>query len=104
MLAAKIITLFPTETMGVYYCPPIRKGEHPLKKSVMAKGKLVNQVRNILFRSGDTTSRRTGRKRAAEESEDECDGEPSKKNKGKNTLLSIHNSLITKGCIFALAQ
>lgn len=58
VLAGKIICLFPNETLGVYYCPPIPKYKHPLKKSIMAKGKLVNQVRNILFRSGDTLSRR----------------------------------------------
>ncbi|CAH0547165.1 unnamed protein product [Brassicogethes aeneus] len=95
MLAAKIISIFPTETLGVYYCPPIRKGEHPLKKSVMAKGKLVNQVRNILFRSGDTTLRRTtGSKRDSEGSEDasslyEYDDGPSKKNKGNDNNEDI---------------
>lgn len=58
LLGAKIIGLFPSESLAMHYCPPIRKANHPLKKSVMAKGKLVNQVRNILFKSGDTAIKR----------------------------------------------
>lgn len=57
-LAAKIVLLFPTEPMGLYYCPPIKKSISPHHKPVTAKGKLVNHCRNILFKSGDTTKQR----------------------------------------------
>ncbi|CAH0550212.1 unnamed protein product [Brassicogethes aeneus] len=59
-LAAKIITLFSTERIGTYYVPPIKKNNSPFGKSMMAKGKLVNQVKNTLFRSGDTNKRHIG--------------------------------------------
>lgn len=42
---------------GTYYVPPVKKINSPFGKSQMAKGKLVNQVKNILFRSGDTVKR-----------------------------------------------
>lgn len=56
-LAAKIITLFPTEMVGTYYVPPMKKSSSPFGRPIMAKGKLVNQVKNIIFRSGDTNKR-----------------------------------------------
>lgn len=59
VLAAKILSLFPNEVMGTYYVPAIKKSDTPLKKSIMSRGKLVNCVRNILQRSGDTKRRRT---------------------------------------------
>ncbi|XP_030763798.1 uncharacterized protein LOC115888271 [Sitophilus oryzae] len=70
-LAAKIVLLFPTEPMGVYYCPPVKKACSPFHKPVMAKGKLVNHCRNILFRSGDTQKQR---KRAHEDEDEESFG------------------------------
>ncbi|CAG9765746.1 unnamed protein product [Ceutorhynchus assimilis] len=57
-LAAKIVVLFPTEPIGIYYCPSVKKSCSPFHKPVMAKSKLVNHCRNILFRSGDTNKQR----------------------------------------------
>lgn len=53
----------------------MRKCDNLLKKSIMAKGKLVNQVRNILFRSGDTHLR-IGSKR---QNDDENNNDPAPK-------------------------
>lgn len=47
------------EKMGTYYCAPVRKYSSPLNKSVPARGKLVNQVRNILHLSGETRKRKS---------------------------------------------
>ena len=63
-----MVLLFPIEPMGVYYCPPIKKSYSPFHKPVMAKGKLVNHCRNILFRSGDTHKQR---KRAYEDDDED---------------------------------
>lgn len=40
--------MFPNESMGTYYVPAIKKCESPLNKSIMAKGKLVDKVRNLV--------------------------------------------------------
>lgn len=86
ILGSKIIGLFPTETLGVYYCPPIKKSENPFKKSVMAKGKLVNQMRNILFRSGDTVARRS-EKRKIEDLEGDRRVVPRNDNTGSDSTM-----------------
>lgn len=57
-LAAKIIILFPTESIGTYYVPVVKNCHSLSKKTIMAKGKLVNQVRNIIFLSGETVKRK----------------------------------------------
>ncbi|CAG9782313.1 unnamed protein product [Diatraea saccharalis] len=53
MLAGKIITLFPKETAATYFTRPIRKRDSYNGKSVAARGKLVDKVRNYLFQSGE---------------------------------------------------
>lgn len=64
-LVNKILALFPNEVMGTYYLAPISKSDSPSGKSIIARGKLVNCVRNILHLSGDTRKRKT-RKRPTE--------------------------------------
>lgn len=48
ILTSKIITLFPKECAGTYYVPAIRKKNSPINRPVVAKGKLVDKVRNLL--------------------------------------------------------
>lgn len=53
--------MFPTESIGTYYIPAIRKADSPCKRSVMAKGKLVDKVRNIVHKCEEATPRRKKR-------------------------------------------
>lgn len=62
VLAAKIITLFPKESIGTYFTKPIKKIDSINGRSTVARGKLVDKVRNLLYKYGD-------RKRSASESE-----------------------------------
>lgn len=57
-LAAKILIMFPTESMGTYYVPAVRRAESAVQKSVMAKGKLVDKVRNLIYRCEEAVPRR----------------------------------------------
>ncbi|XP_031327937.1 uncharacterized protein LOC116159147 [Photinus pyralis] len=47
-LTAKIIDLFPNETTGTYYVPAIRERDSSINRSIMAKGKLVDKVKNLI--------------------------------------------------------
>ncbi|KAL4718864.1 hypothetical protein ACJJTC_011323 [Scirpophaga incertulas] len=51
-LAAKIITLFPKEAIGTYFAHPIKKRDSLNGRSIVARGKLVDKVRN-LYKYGD---------------------------------------------------
>ncbi|KAK5648037.1 hypothetical protein RI129_002929 [Pyrocoelia pectoralis] len=61
-ISAKIITLFPTEIMGIYYVPPIKKQYSTTGKSIVARGKLVDKLKNIIYTCEDATPKRTKRK------------------------------------------
>lgn len=54
LLSEKIINLFPQEAKATYYIPYISRRNSGSDKGVFAKGRLVDKVRNILYRSGDT--------------------------------------------------
>ncbi|KAK9674911.1 hypothetical protein QE152_g40770, partial [Popillia japonica] len=58
VITNKIIQLFPEEVGATYYSPYVPKRSNGGGKCVLAKGRLVDKVRNILFRSGDTVSHR----------------------------------------------
>ncbi|KYN04942.1 hypothetical protein ALC62_04175, partial [Cyphomyrmex costatus] len=45
-IARLIVADFPTEVTSTYYVSPIRKKESPIKKSIPARGKLLNLWRN----------------------------------------------------------
>lgn len=45
-LCIKIVAAFPTEVATTYYVPPISKKDSVTKKSVVARGKLINMWRN----------------------------------------------------------
>jgi len=45
-IASLIVADFPTEVSSTYYVPPIRKKDSILKKSIPARGKLLNLWRN----------------------------------------------------------
>ncbi|KAL4720692.1 hypothetical protein ACJJTC_010139 [Scirpophaga incertulas] len=53
VLSGKIITLFPKESAATYFTRPIKKSDSFIGKSVPAKGKLIDRVRNLLFQSGE---------------------------------------------------
>lgn len=67
-LAGQIITLFPNETTGTYYVPPIRKCNSSTGRSIVAKGRLVDKCKNVISRCGDAVPKR---KRVNEESVEE---------------------------------
>lgn len=52
-LTEKIQNLFPNESPRTYYIKPIRKNKSSTGKSIRARGKLVDKVRNLLFKSGE---------------------------------------------------
>lgn len=62
LLTSKIIALFPSESTYTYFVPAITKNESRTGKPILAKGKLVNKVRNILFISPDTVQCKRKRK------------------------------------------
>lgn len=53
ILTSKIIALFPTENAGTYFVPPIKKRDSISGKPCFAKGKLVDKIRNTLYKSGE---------------------------------------------------
>ncbi|KAL4713320.1 hypothetical protein ACJJTC_015307 [Scirpophaga incertulas] len=53
ILAAKILTIFPTESIGIYFTRPVPKGQSLTGRPVTARGKLVDKVRNLIFKYGD---------------------------------------------------
>lgn len=53
IISAKIVSLFPTETVGTYFVRPVQKRDSLSGKSILAKGKLVDKVRNLLYMSGE---------------------------------------------------
>ncbi|XP_047988270.1 uncharacterized protein LOC125234283 isoform X1 [Leguminivora glycinivorella] len=52
LLAAKIVSLFPTESIYIYYMKAVPTCKSASRKYVPAKGKLVDKVRNLLYISG----------------------------------------------------
>ncbi|GBP43090.1 hypothetical protein EVAR_96352_1 [Eumeta japonica] len=50
-LAAKIITLFPAENIGTYFVRPVSKSQSACGKPTFARGKLIDKVRNFLYKS-----------------------------------------------------
>lgn len=49
-IAKKITNLFPKENGAEYYSPSLRKRERNCKSAAYQQGKLVNKVRNIIYR------------------------------------------------------
>lgn len=45
-ISKMIVSTFPTEVTTTYYIPPISKKDSIAKKSVIARGKLMNMWRN----------------------------------------------------------
>ncbi|XP_029158411.1 uncharacterized protein LOC114930728 [Nylanderia fulva] len=53
LITSKILNLFPNECRSTYYIPAIPKNESPTNKAVMARGKLIDKCRNMLYTSND---------------------------------------------------
>jgi len=47
------LNLFPNECRSTYYIPAIPKNESSTNKAVMARGKLIDKCRNMLYTSND---------------------------------------------------
>ncbi|XP_026321486.1 uncharacterized protein LOC113231398 isoform X2 [Hyposmocoma kahamanoa] len=58
IISAKIISLFPKESIGTYFTKPIKKNNSFNGRSTVARGKLVDKVRNLLYKYGDHTHKR----------------------------------------------
>ncbi|XP_031351954.1 uncharacterized protein LOC116177194 [Photinus pyralis] len=80
-ITAKIITLFPTETMGIYYVPAVRKNASLTGKPTPARGKLVDKVKNMVFNFDEATPKRRKRKHV-----DTSDNEASTSNAAQLSL------------------
>ncbi|KAL4710274.1 hypothetical protein ACJJTC_003554 [Scirpophaga incertulas] len=79
ILTGKIITLFPKETAGTYFTRPIKKKFSTTGKSIPARGKLIDKVRNFLFQSRDIYK------------EIHSEDTPLKRQATNDLLLSIHD-------------
>lgn len=64
IITSKIIALFPTENAGIYFVPPVKKRDSISGKPGFAKGKLVDKIRNTLFKSGERKRKFTGKENA----------------------------------------
>lgn len=58
-ITGKIIVLFPRENSGTYFVPPVKKNESFSGKPLFAKGKLVDKIRNTLYKSGEKRKSKT---------------------------------------------
>ncbi|XP_071629473.1 uncharacterized protein [Temnothorax longispinosus] len=53
LITSKILSLFPNECGSTYYIPAVPKNLSPTGRPVMARGKLVDKCRNMLYTSDD---------------------------------------------------
>jgi len=51
-IVAKIKKLFPNEPATIYYIAAIRKQDSPTGKSIIAKGKLIDKAKNLIYQGG----------------------------------------------------
>lgn len=70
-MTAKIISTFPKENASTYFVSPIKKRDSLNGRPSYARGKLVDKVKNILYKSGE-------RKRQNPSTANQC---PAKKRK-----------------------
>lgn len=71
-VATKIVKLFPTEDVHVYYTDPVRKSESGFSKGIAARGKLVYKYRNLIKKSANLKS---GRRRGEQSGSQVADQE-----------------------------
>lgn len=50
--------MFPKECLGTYYVPAVKKSESVSNKSILAKGKLVDKVRNLIHKCDEAQPKR----------------------------------------------
>lgn len=61
----KIKDLFPNEAAPIYFIGSIRKQESPTGKTIIAKGKLIDKAKNLIYQGGyakPTKKRKANRK------------------------------------------
>ncbi|KAB0805329.1 hypothetical protein PPYR_02299, partial [Photinus pyralis] len=90
-VAAKIISLFPRECLGTYYVPPIRKSESIIGKSVLARGKLVDKVRNLIHKCEEANPKRKRRSKESNDSTDEILEKRGRVNNDDMTWLKVNS-------------
>lgn len=71
ILCNKIIEIFPNEDTSIFYVPPVRKSQSANNKSIIAKGRLVDKCRNLLYRTG---ARSYQKKKLEEKENDDLSG------------------------------
>lgn len=64
--------MFPKESIGTYFTHPIKKRDSINGRSTIARGKLVDKVRNLIYKYGD-------RKRGHTLDSENDENQPSKK-------------------------
>lgn len=52
LIVAKILNLFPKKPPTIYYISAIRKNDSPTGKSIIAKGKLIDKAKNLIYQGG----------------------------------------------------
>lgn len=52
-ITSKILNLFPNESSSTYYISSVSKNSSPTGKPILAKGKLIDKCRNMLYKSSD---------------------------------------------------
>ncbi|KAI8427482.1 hypothetical protein MSG28_002015 [Choristoneura fumiferana] len=80
LIAARIVSLFPSENIGTYFMRAVPTAKSISGKYIPAKGKLVDKVRNLLYISGEKHRRPKSTQRIPE---NELENEP------KNLSLMI---------------
>lgn len=70
ILTSKIISLFPNESASTYYVPAIRKADSTNRKHILARGKLVDKTKNLIFLSGERRRKSTPEEEALSDTED----------------------------------
>ncbi|KAK9680854.1 hypothetical protein QE152_g38780 [Popillia japonica] len=71
ILTSKIISLFPNESASTYYVPAIRKADSTNRKHILARGKLVDKTKNLIFLSGERRRKSTPEEEALSDTEDD---------------------------------
>ncbi|XP_074032341.1 uncharacterized protein isoform X2 [Leptinotarsa decemlineata] len=97
ILAAKIVQLFPTETTGIYYIPAIKKRHSVTGKSIVAKGRLVDKCRNIIYKCDDAITLKSRKRKSSWNStenipEKEATDTVAELQDDQNYIWLLHNS------------
>lgn len=91
-IGAKIVDLFPKEALGTYYVPPIKKHDSLTGKSTLAKGKLVDKVRNLIHKCQEAVPKRKRKSGDCLDNKDAC--EPPSKKIAESSILENNSDVL----------